>query len=636
MRRPWMLAAALLLTSCSGGGGAAAPPVAGHASAAPIAPALVTTSFVFGQLPATASAVRRPNYVTASVASVQIVLNTVNGGAPPAGLTASVTSNLTLTTCPCTVTGPAVPPGNDTFTLTAYDAQNGTGNVISKATPTLTIVAGQTNSNTIALNGVPASFTIAPPAAAFGTAFAATAFSVTVKDADGHTIMGAYQNPVTLTDADTSGATTLATSGSDSPAAGQLLSSSDTATLAYTGGALAPVSISASASGATTASSNFAPTGVAVVTLSTDTSLGVTPGSCPAGTTGDLRAAICNAAAGSAIVFNTTTMCAGSLPCKITLGAALPQIAENLTIDGGAFGRVVIDGASAYRVFWVDTGTVALRNLQIQNALAQGATGGSGGAAGLGAGLFVNQASAVVSVTNVYFLDDIVVGGAGGTGGAGSGTGVAGATGSTGATGSSVVTGQGGTGGSGGTGGVGGFFGGGGAGGIGGPGGFGPLAFGGGGAGGAGGAGGFGGGGGAGGAGGVSASSPGGGGYGGSGGPGGGGGGGGGTASIIFFGPGGSGGLLATLSGGNGSNGASSVGSGGGGAAAGPAIFVNAGSVTTVNSGASGSSATGGAGGGGGATAGTADPTPVFNYAGTVNGLVTTGPVAAALSSVIP
>jgi hypothetical protein len=54
--------------------------------------------------------------------------------------------------------------------------------------------------------------------------------------------------------------------------------------------------------------------------------------------------------------------------------------------------------ASQYRVFFVDAGTVAISNLQIQNADAQGGFGGSslsggggGGGAGLGGGLFVNQ-----------------------------------------------------------------------------------------------------------------------------------------------------------------------------------------------------------------------------------------------------
>ena len=87
-------------------------------------------------------------------------------------------------------------------------------------------------------------------------------------------------------------------------------------------------------------------------------------------------------APGDTIVFNC-----GS-PCFITLGGPLPAITHNLTINGGSLGNVIIDGADSYRVFFVDTGTVTLANLQIQNALAKGGNGGSpgGGGGGLGAG----------------------------------------------------------------------------------------------------------------------------------------------------------------------------------------------------------------------------------------------------------
>jgi hypothetical protein len=59
---------------------------------------------------------------------------------------------------------------------------------------------------------------------------------------------------------------------------------------------------------------------------------------------------------------------------RITLGGPLP-VTHTLTIDGGLPGRVVIDGASTYRAFFVDTGTVTL-NLKIQNAKAQGGAPG--------------------------------------------------------------------------------------------------------------------------------------------------------------------------------------------------------------------------------------------------------------------
>jgi hypothetical protein len=129
---------------------------------------------------------------------------------------------------------------------------------------------------------------------------------------------------------------------------------------------------------------------------------------------------------------NFPSTCTATNPCVITLTNPLPPITSKssnpliLTIDGGEFGDVIIDGGSGsgnkFRAFFVDDAKVMLANLQIQNALAQGGAGGhgdwlgGGGGAGLGAGAFVNQSTANLSVQNTYFLNCQVVGGAGGTG----------------------------------------------------------------------------------------------------------------------------------------------------------------------------------------------------------------------------
>jgi hypothetical protein len=390
---------------------------------------------------------------------------------------------------------------------------------------------------------------------------------------------------------------------------------------------------------------------------------------------GDLRFAIQAAGIGDTITFNC-----GS-PCTITLSGPLPPITHNLTIDGGTPGNVIIDGNGQYRVFFVDTGIVTLRNLQIQNGYAKGGDGGSsgggGGGLGAGGGLFVNQAGAAVTLNNVFFLNCSAVGGAGssnfegGSGGGGltaSGGAAdgrydgAGGGGITGAGANGGGTTNGGNGGSGGGGGGGGGYRGYGTQGVGGSagtafttnahgtaggadssflsaGGGGGGGFGGGGGGGGsnptgsnGGYGGFGGFGGGGGGGGLARY------YGGNGGNGGPGGGGAGAGTGIYNNPsfivGGNGGLLtAAVYGGAGGSGSSGNG-GGGGAAAGPAIFVNLGSLTTVNSTALGAAASPGVGATGG-SAGTADNTPVFNYQGAVNGSTTAGPVASALPSAL-
>jgi hypothetical protein len=384
------------------------------------------------------------------------------------------------------------------------------------------------------------------------------------------------------------------------------------------------------------------------VTVFTDSSSGGLAGT-GAGAAGELRTQIlaANLAGGT----NAIAFTCSSTPCTITLTGPLPPITSNVTIDGGTLGNIVIDGAGLYRVFFVDTGTVALSNLTIQNGSAQAGTGGSGdggggGGAGLGGGLFVNQASAAVTLTNVRFVNCSAVGGSGGNfvshayaGGGGGGLAFPGGLSSGGGAGpgGGGVQGQGtdpinspsgGVGGTGGGGG-GGDEGGGGSPGTGGAayatnsagssstginggeGGFGGG--GGGGAFGSGGAGGFGGGGGGSGSS-VAAAN---------GGPGGGGGGTDGGTS----GQGGS--LGSDMSGGNAGSG---TGAGGGGAAAGPAVFINAGSLVVVNSSATGSTATAGAGGtasvgGTAGTAGTASSLSVFNYAGTVNASSTLGPL---------
>ena len=396
-----------------------------------------------------------------------------------------------------------------------------------------------------------------------------------------------------------------------------------------------------------------------VVTLATDGNDGKY--GYGAGTQGDLRYAIANAPANAVIVFDTTAMCAAAT-CTIDLAAPLPLIRQAMTIDGGKSGRIAIDGQSATRAFWVQSGDVTLQNLTIQNVVAKGGDGGGGsgpgggGGPGLGGGVLLTGTGAFVSVVNDTFFTCSAVGGKGGAGttagGGGGGGGLGGnggagdSNGDGGGGGGALAPGIDGTGTSGGNGTGGGGGGGGGksaaTGGLGSPNLFNAQysagqagsAFSEGGAGGSAGMGGGGGGGGT-----IEAhTSPGVGGNGNFGG-------GGGTGGAEGYSAGGGVGLLgggggagpipgngATLTNGVIGGNADTV-NGGGGAAAGSAIFVITGALTTSNSSASGCSATGGLAGGGSATAGTADQTPVFNYGGSVNGVSTSGPYPPALMS---
>jgi hypothetical protein len=230
---------------------------------------LVTPAFRITVPAAKSTASRRsPKYVGAGTLSLTIVLDTVNGGAPPNGLATTATTNISAGSCSagCTVSGPAVPPGSDAFSVTTFDGADATGNQIAKtpAPQTFTVAAGTANGPfVITLDGIPASFAFA--AIAGGTAGTASSptLSIAVLDADGNTIAGTYANPVTLSDNDASGdlvnGTSLKIGASAAATSVALLSSTDAAavTLAYGGLAIASPSLALSATGATASSRTF-------------------------------------------------------------------------------------------------------------------------------------------------------------------------------------------------------------------------------------------------------------------------------------------------------------------------------------------------------------------------------------------
>ena len=88
-------------------------------------------------------------------------------------------------------------------------------------------------------------------------------------------------------------------------------------------------------------------------------------------TDGELRNAISSAAASDTITFTA----------DITLADSLPLINKDITIVGNSH---VVDGANAHRIFFIETGTVAIENVTIQNGLAKGGDGGSGNGGGGG------------------------------------------------------------------------------------------------------------------------------------------------------------------------------------------------------------------------------------------------------------
>jgi autotransporter-associated beta strand protein len=140
---------------------------------------------------------------------------------------------------------------------------------------------------------------------------------------------------------------------------------------------------------------------------------------------GTLRWAIeqanANPAQADKITFNLpfgheTIELSGYLPIINKTGGSLEIIGQ---------GTTVVDGQSQHRPFFVNSGSVTISNLTIQNGLAQGGNGGNatstGGGGGLGAGgaIFVRD-GASVTVDSVNFLSNAAAGGQGGTHGGGS------------------------------------------------------------------------------------------------------------------------------------------------------------------------------------------------------------------------
>jgi fibronectin-binding autotransporter adhesin len=156
------------------------------------------------------------------------------------------------------------------------------------------------------------------------------------------------------------------------------------------------------------------------------------------GSAGTLRWAISQA--NSAGAGTQTIVFSVSANSTITLTGSLPILNNSaglIVINGAGANGVTINGNDAHRAFFVQSGNVAISNLNIDHTLAKGGDGGAdplnggGGGLGAGAGVFVNQ-GANVSLQGVTFDHNAAVGGSGGTltgsgvGGGGGGGGLGG------------------------------------------------------------------------------------------------------------------------------------------------------------------------------------------------------------------
>jgi hypothetical protein len=145
--------AAMSLAACGGGSQSALPqPLAPAATATPATSAgtlaQATLKITIPVPSSTSGAARRPAYVSPSTLSIKVALSS-----PPTGYVQPSPFNVTLGSGNCPGSGPwtctltiNIPPGSDTVTFTAYDATNGTGNILAQQVKTFAVNVGVANS----------------------------------------------------------------------------------------------------------------------------------------------------------------------------------------------------------------------------------------------------------------------------------------------------------------------------------------------------------------------------------------------------------------------------------------------------------------------------------------------------------
>lgn len=244
-RIPWAACAALLaVDACSGN--AVVPHSATMSSSATYAAARGNATFVI-KIPGSS----RAKFISPSTQSVVVTL------AKRVLVTMDVAASSRLCV-PATDRGricskqAVVPNGAQTFAIAAYDRSSGTGNLLASGTVTVSVKRGMDLRVPIVLTGEPAQLTLQiadayPPAGQS----ASTAVTIEALDADGNTIVGAYQRTVQLNDSDASGATALS--------ATSVTASSDAVTLSYDGSPLGSATIAAQTLGLRKVTRLFAP-----------------------------------------------------------------------------------------------------------------------------------------------------------------------------------------------------------------------------------------------------------------------------------------------------------------------------------------------------------------------------------------
>jgi hypothetical protein len=270
-RRLACAAGALLFASaCSGSGvpaGGALPASSNADSARAVAARKNARVEVRLQIP---KRKKRAHYVSPSTQSISIAegsttLGTFNTTATSPKCKANNGGTI------CTFKIGVMPGGNRSFTVRTFDQPAGAGTLLSTGSVNQKIVAGL-NIIPITLSGVVASIAVSVqnPSSTVGTK-ATDAVTVMAQDADGNTIVGPgnYSVPITLTNSDASGVTTLSTTTVPGPGTRIFLN--------YTGANFSNATIGATASGVPSTSvtpGRFTPTPVLLGSFNLPTNIG--------------------------------------------------------------------------------------------------------------------------------------------------------------------------------------------------------------------------------------------------------------------------------------------------------------------------------------------------------------------------
>src|SRR5579872_1106279 len=174
--------------------------------------------------------------------------------------------------------------------------------------------------------------------------------------------------------------------------------------------------------------------GATTIDVGNETELNQAIASADAATSGSFDIVFTQGITEGTDVGNSITFGAQTLSAPPDLYALNLASGVSVTIDGGGN---TLDGAGAYRGFFVYAGSVTIQNLTIADAAAIGgaAVSGGGGGAGLGGALFVAGTGNVdgsgntlatggtVTLDAVTFSNDQAVGGSSGPQGNGEGSG---------------------------------------------------------------------------------------------------------------------------------------------------------------------------------------------------------------------